>query len=55
MIIGVIAAAVSGYLAIWGLLRFVRTHSYDVFVIYRLIAAAVVILLIVTGVKSASF
>jgi undecaprenyl-diphosphatase len=55
MVIGVIAAAVSGYLAIWGLLRFVRTHSYDVFVIYRLIAAAVVILLIVTGVKSASF
>ena len=34
---GSIASAVSGYLAIAWLLRFVRTHSYDVFVIYRFI------------------
>ena len=31
---GIIAAAVSGYAAIFGLLRFVRTHSYDIFVVY---------------------
>ncbi len=35
MIAGIIAAAVSGYFAIVALLRFVRTHSYDVFVVYR--------------------
>ena len=37
MIVGTIAAAVSGYLAIAGLLAIVRRHSYDPFVIYRLI------------------
>ena len=42
IIVGIIASAVSGYLAIAGLLRLVRTHSYDGFVIYRVIAGAVV-------------
>jgi undecaprenyl-diphosphatase len=55
VVLGVVAAAISGYAAIGGLLRFVRTRSYDVFVVYRLIAAAVIVLLIVTGVKSATF
>jgi undecaprenyl-diphosphatase len=55
MLVGIAAAAVSGYLAIAWLLRFVRTRSYDVFVAYRLIVAAVVVLLIASGVKSATF
>jgi hypothetical protein len=33
----------------------VRTHSYDVFVAYRLVAAAAVLLLIATGVREAGF
>ena len=37
MIVGTIAAAVSGYLAIAGLLALVRRHSYDVFVAYRVL------------------
>jgi undecaprenyl-diphosphatase len=55
MIVGIVASAISGYFAIAVLLRFVRTHSYDAFVVYRLIAAAVVVLLIVSGVRSATF
>jgi undecaprenyl-diphosphatase len=55
MIIGIVAAGISGYAAIWGLLKFVRTRTYDVFVIYRLIVAAIVVLLIASGVKSATF
>jgi undecaprenyl-diphosphatase len=55
MIVGIIAAGVSGYLAIAGLLRFVRHRSYDAFVVYRLIVAAIVLLLIATGVQSADF
>jgi undecaprenyl-diphosphatase len=55
MLIGIAASAVSGYFAIAVLLRFVRTHTYDVFVIYRLIVAAIVLLLIATGVKEATF
>lgn len=55
MIVGFIAAAVSGFLAIAGLLRFVRTHSYDGFVVYRLIVGAGVLILIATGVRAATF
>jgi undecaprenyl-diphosphatase len=55
MLIGIAASAVSGYAAIAGLLRFVRTRTYDVFVIYRLLVAAIVLLLILTGVKEAEF
>jgi undecaprenyl-diphosphatase len=55
MIVGVVSAAVSGFVAIWALLRYVRTHGYGVFVAYRLIAAAVVLLLIASGVKDSTF
>jgi undecaprenyl-diphosphatase len=54
-VVGTIASAVSGFAAIVFLLRYVRTHSYDVFVAYRLIAAAIVLLLIATGVLEAGF
>jgi len=54
-LLGIVAAGISGYVAIGGLLRLVRTRSYDAFVVYRLIAATVVLLLIATGVRSATF
>jgi undecaprenyl-diphosphatase len=54
-LVGVVASAVSGFAAIVFLLRYVRTHSYDVFVAYRLVVAAVVLLLIATGVREAGF
>ncbi|MDQ3993144.1 MAG: hypothetical protein M3229_05750, partial [Actinomycetota bacterium] len=53
--VGVLAAAASGLTAIIALLGYVRRHDYSPFVVYRLIAAAVVALLIVTGVRDASF
>ncbi len=43
---GVIAAAVSGWLAIGFLLRYLRGHSTFIFIAYRLIAAAVFMLLL---------
>lgn len=43
MIAGVVAAFVAGILAIAGLLRFVRTHSYGIFVAYRVVLAIIVI------------
>ncbi|CAN5866635.1 undecaprenyl-diphosphatase UppP [soil metagenome] len=41
LLAGVIASAIAGLAAIWILLRFLQSHSTDVFVAYRLIAAAV--------------
>jgi len=55
MIVGTIAAAVSGYLAIAGLLALVRRHNYDVFVVYRVLIGITVLLLIATGALSATF
>ncbi len=54
-LVGTLAALGSGLLAIDWMLGYVRRHTYDVFVVYRLIAAAIVALLIITGVREASF
>jgi undecaprenyl-diphosphatase len=54
-VVGVLAAAASGLVAIVFLLGFVRRHTYTPFVVYRLIAAAVVLLIIATGVREATF
>ena len=53
--VGVLASLGSGLLAIVGLLDYVRRHNYDVFVVYRLLVAAAVLLLIATGIRSAGF
>jgi undecaprenyl-diphosphatase len=53
--VGTLAALGSGLLAIDWLLGFVRNHTYDVFVVYRLVVAALVLLAIVSGVREATF
>jgi undecaprenyl-diphosphatase len=55
MVIGTLASAISGYLAIAWLLRIVRTHSYRPFVYYRFAVGAVCLLIIATGIRSATF
>ena len=55
MAVGVIAAGVSGFAAIWGMLRYLQTHNYDVFVLYRLVVAILVVGLIATGLQPATF
>lgn len=42
-VVGIGAAAVTGFGAVWGLLKLVRTRSFAPFVLYRVIAGAVVI------------
>jgi len=54
-VVGTLAALGSGLLAIDWLLGFVRTNTYGVFVVYRLVVAAVVLLAIVSGVREATF
>jgi undecaprenyl-diphosphatase len=53
-IAGFAAAAVSGFLVIWFLLRYLRTHDFFWFMIYRLAVAALAIGLVITGVRSAT-
>jgi undecaprenyl-diphosphatase len=54
-LVGTLAALGSGLVAIDWLLGYVRRHTYDVFVWYRLAAAALIALAIATGLRSASF
>jgi len=48
LIVGVVTAFVFGVLAIAGLLRYVRTRSFNVFVAYRVVLAAVVLAVFLT-------
>jgi undecaprenyl-diphosphatase len=54
-IVGTIAAAGMGLIAIDALLGYVRRHDYSVFVLYRICAAAAILILIATGVKHSTF
>jgi undecaprenyl-diphosphatase len=52
---GFVASAVSGFVVIWGLLKYLRRHNYFIFMVYRLAVAALCLILIVTGARSATF
>jgi undecaprenyl-diphosphatase len=55
MVVGTLAAAISGYWAIVFLLRLVRTTSYRPFVLYRYAAGVAILLVIATGLRPATF
>ena len=54
-VVGTIAAAGAGLIAIDVLLGYLRRHDYSVFVVYRLCAAAAILIIIATGLRSATF
>jgi undecaprenyl-diphosphatase len=54
-VVGMLAAAGSGLLAIWALLSYVRRHNYSVFVLYRLALALGILIIIVSGVRGSNF
>lgn len=53
MIVGIVTAGVSGWFAVWGTLRLIRTRSFMPFVVYRIALGVLVFVLIATGVRSA--
>jgi undecaprenyl-diphosphatase len=46
LLVGVLASAVSGWLAIAIVMRYVRSHSYGVFAAYRIVLGAAVLVLV---------
>ena len=48
LVVGFGAAAVAGFLAVWWLLRLLRTHTLWPFIWYRLVAGTVFVLLLAT-------
>lgn len=54
-VVGMLAAAVVGLLAIWGLLGYVRKHTYTIFVVYRLVLSAAILITIGAGWRGKNF
>jgi undecaprenyl-diphosphatase len=54
-VVGMLAAAVVGVAAIWGLLGYVRRHTYSLFVLYRIALAAAILIAIGAGWRDAGF
>jgi undecaprenyl pyrophosphate phosphatase UppP len=52
--VGMVAAAVSGLAAIWFVLAYLRTHTFAIFVAYRLIVASALLIVIATGLRHAT-
>jgi undecaprenyl-diphosphatase len=46
---GIVASGITGYIAVWGTLRLIRTHSFAPFVLYRLVLGASLLLLAATS------
>lgn len=51
---GTVASAISGFVVIWGLLRYLKRHDFTVFLGYRVAVAALVVILIATNVRDAT-
>lgn len=51
MAVGILTSAVSGWAAVWGTLRLVRTRSFAPFVVYRVALGVVVLVVLATGVR----
>ena len=51
---GFVASGISGFLVIWGLLKYLRTHSFAAFMWYRFAVAGIIFVLIATGARSAT-
>jgi undecaprenyl-diphosphatase len=49
MLVGIITSGISGWIAVWGTLTLVRTHSFLPFVIYRVALGVFVLVVVATG------
>lgn len=47
--VGTVVSAVVGYISIWFLLRFLRTHSTGVFIGYRILVGGAILVMLLTG------
>jgi undecaprenyl-diphosphatase len=48
---GILASGITGYLAVWGTLRILRTRSFTPFVVYRVAAGVTILVLYTTGIR----
>ena len=51
---GMVASAISGFVVIWGVLRYLKRHDFMIFLWYRVAVAAVVLVLILANIRDAT-
>jgi undecaprenyl-diphosphatase len=51
---GIVASAISGFVVIWGLLKYLKRHDFTVFLWYRVALAALIAVLILANVRAAT-
>jgi undecaprenyl-diphosphatase len=51
MIVGIIAAGISGWFAMWGMMRMLRSRNFNGFVIYRVLIGTGVLLLAASSIR----
>jgi undecaprenyl-diphosphatase len=51
-LVGILSAAISGFIAIWFVLAYLKRHNFNLFVIYRIVVGVAILILIVAGVRS---
>jgi undecaprenyl-diphosphatase len=49
MVVGIVTSALSGWVAVWGTMRLIRTRSFAPFVVYRIALGVAVLALIASG------
>ena len=52
IIVGVVTAGVSGWIAVWGTLKLIRTRSFMPFVVYRVVLGVFILVLVAAGYQS---
>jgi len=51
MIVGIVAAGISGWIAMWGMIRMLRNRNFNGFVIYRVLIGTGVLLLAASSIR----
>lgn len=49
MLVGIVTAGISGWLAMWGMIRLLRTRNFTPFVVYRFVVGIGVLLILATS------
>jgi undecaprenyl-diphosphatase len=49
MLVGIATSAASGWAAVWGTMRLIRSHSFTPFVVYRIVAGIAVLAIVASG------
>ncbi len=49
MIVGIVTSGISGWIAVWGTLRLIRTRSFAPFIVYRIALGVVVLTVVAAG------